>query len=199
MDKIHQVLRSKKIKHAIFIALVAVMVGWVVFRFIAYASENSRYVFNASRVAAEKGLPIEFVIVRSKTGTLYEPLSVKNNRAYVSAERASKLRVGQKIENGKINFVAKNVDLNTGMYLVRTSGVSDGLHFAEFTTDGIFVPLYAVSDNSVIIVDRGVAVLRNVKIARQDSETAYIESGLQPGDIVVLSNVQPGDKVKFSK
>jgi hypothetical protein len=175
------------------------MVGWVVFRFIAYASENSRYVFNASRVAAEKGLPIEFVIVQSKTGTLYEPLSVKNNRAYVSAERASKLRVGQKIENGKINFVAKNVDLNTGMYLVRTSGVSDGLHFAEFTTDGIFVPLYAVSDNSVMIVDKGVTVPRNVKIARQDSETAYIESGLQPGDIVVLSNVQPGVKVKFSK
>ena len=199
MDKIQQALRSKKIKHAFFIALVAVMVGWVVFRFIAYASENSRYVFNASRVAAEKGLPIEFVIVQSKTGTLYEPLSVKNNRAYVSAERASKLRVGQKIENGKINFVAKNVDLNTGMYLVRTSGVSDGLHFAEFTTDGIFVPLYAVSDNSVMIVDKGVTVPRNVKIARQDSETAYIESGLQPGDIVVLSNVQPGVKVKFSK
>jgi hypothetical protein len=199
MDKIQQVLRSKKIKHAIFIALVAVMVGWVVFRFIAYASENSRYVFNASRVAAEKGLPIEFVIVQSKTGTLYEPLSVKNNRAYVSAERASKLRVGQKIENGKITFVSKNVDLNTGMYLVRTSGVSDGLHFAEFTTDGIFVPLYAVSDNSVMIVDKGVTVPRNVKIARQDSETAYIESGLQPGDIVVLSNVQPGVKVKFSK
>jgi hypothetical protein len=199
MDKIQQTIRSKKFKHAFFIALVAVMVGWVVFRFIAYASENSRYVFNASRVAAEKGLPIEFVIVQSKTGTLYEPLSVKNNRAYVSAERASKLRVGQKIENGKINFVAKNVDLNTGMYLVRTSGVSDGLHFAEFTTDGIFVPLYAVSDNSVMIVDKGVTVPRNVKIARQDSETAYIESGLQPGDIVVLSNVQPGVKVKFSK
>ena len=199
MDKIQQVLRSKKIKHAIFIALVAVMVGWVVFRFIAYASENSRYVFNASRVAAEKGLPIEFVIVQSKTGTLYEPLSVKNNRAYVSAERASKLRVGQKIEKGTITFVSKNIDLNTGMYLVRTSGVSDGLHFAEFTTDGIFVPLYAVSNNSVMVVDNGVAVPRDVKIARQDSETAYIESGLQPGDIVVLSNVQPGVKVKLNK
>ena len=199
MDKIQQALRSKKIKHAFFIALVAVMVGWVIFRFVAYASENSRYVFNASRVAAEKGLPIEFVIVQSKTGTLYEPLSVKNNRAYVSAERASKLRVGQKIEKGTITFVSKNIDLNTGMYLVRTSGVSDGLHFAEFTTDGIFVPLYAVSNNSVMVVDNGVAVLRDVKIARQDSETAYIESGLQPGDIVVLSNVQPGVKVKLNK
>ena len=199
MDKIQQVLRSKKIKHAFFIALVAVMVGWVIFRFVAYASENSRHVFNASRVAAENGLPIESVIVQSKSGTLYEPLSVKNNRAYVSAERASKLRVGQKIEKGTITFVSKNIDLNTGMYLVRTSGVSDGLHFAEFTTDGIFVPLYAVSNNSVMVVDNGVAVLRDVKIARQDSETAYIESGLQPGDIVVLSNVQPGVKVKLNK
>lgn len=199
MDKIQQALRSKKIKHAFFIALVAVMVGWVIFRFVAYASENSRYVFNASRVAAENGLPIESVIVQSKSGTLYEPLSVKNNRAYVSAERASKLRVGQKIEKGTITFVSKNIDLNTGMYLVRTSGVSDGLHFAEFTTDGIFVPLYAVSNNSVMVVDNGVAVLRDVKIARQDSETAYIESGLQPGDIVVLSNVQPGVKVKLNK
>ena len=130
---------------------------------------------------------------------MYEPLSVKNNRAYVSAERASKLRVGQKIEKGTITFVSKNIDLNTGMYLVRTSGVSDGLHFAEFTTDGIFVPLYAVSNNSVMVVDNGVAVLRDVKIAHQDSETAYIESGLQPGDIVVLSNVQPGVKVKLNK
>ena len=199
MDKIQQALRSKKIKHAFFIALVAVMVGWVVFRFVAYASENSRYVFNTSRVAADNGLPIEYVNVQSKSGTLYEPLSVKNNRAYVSAERASKLRVGQKIEKGTITFVSKNIDLNTGMYLVRTSGVSDGLHFAEFTTDGIFVPLYAVSNNSVMVVDNGVAVLRDVKIARQDSETAYIESGLQPGDIVVLSNVQPGVKVKLNK
>ena len=31
MDKIQQALRSKKIKHAFFIALVAVMVGWVIF------------------------------------------------------------------------------------------------------------------------------------------------------------------------
>ena len=199
MDKIQQTLRSKSIKHAFFIALVAIMAGWVVFRFIAFASENSRFVYNAARVAAEVGLPIESVTVRVKSGTLYEPLSVKNNRAYVSAERASKLRVGQKIEQGKITYVSKSIDLNTGMYLVRTSGVSDGLHFAEFTTDGIFVPLYAISDNSVFIVNNGIATKRNIKIARQDSENAYIESGLNAGDIVILSNVQSGVKVKLSK
>jgi hypothetical protein len=85
------------------------------------------------------------------------------------------------------------------MFLVRTSGVSNGLHFAEFTTDGIFVPLYAIADNSVFVVENGVAVVRDVVIARQDSENAYIKSGLNTGDIVILSNVQSGDKVKINK
>ena len=199
MDKIQQALRSKKIKHTFFIALVAIMVGWVIFRFIAFASENARFVYNASRVAAENGLPVEYVTVNIESGTLYEPLSVKNNRAYVSGERASKMRAGQKIENGKITFVSNNIDLNTGMYLVRTSGVSDGLHFAEFTTNGIFVPLYAISDNSVFVADNGIATKRNIKIARQDSENAYVESGLNSGDVVILSKVQSGVKVKLNK
>ncbi len=199
MDKIQQTFRSKKIKHMFFIVLVAIMIGWVIFRFAAFASENARYVFNASRVAADVGLPIESVTVQVMSGTLYEPLSVKNNRAYVSAERASKLRTGQKIENGKITFVSKNIDLNTGMYLIRTSGVSDGLHFAEFTTDGIFVPLYAISNNKVLVVDNNIATERDIKIARQDSENAYVESGLNVGDIVVLSDIQSGVKVKLSK
>ncbi|MEE1029574.1 MAG: hypothetical protein UIC65_00960 [Alphaproteobacteria bacterium] len=199
MDKIQQALRSKKIKHTFFIALVAIMVGWVIFRFIAFASENARFVYNASRVASENGLPVEYVIVHIESGTLYEPLSVKNNRAYVSGERASKMRAGQKIENGKITFVSNNIDLNTGMYLVRTSGVSDGLHFAEFTTNGIFVPLYAISDNSVFVADNGIATKRNIKIARQDSENAYVESGLNSGDVVILSKVQSGVKVKLNK
>ena len=199
MDKIQQTFRSKKIKHMFFIVLVAIMIGWGIFRFATFASENARYVFNASRVAADVGLPIESVTVQVMSGTLYEPLSVKNNRAYVSAERASKLRTGQKIENGKITFVSKNIDLNTGMYLIRTSGVSDGLHFAEFTTDGIFVPLYAISNNKVLVVDNNIATERDIKIARQDSENAYVESGLNVGDIVVLSDIQSGVKVKLSK
>jgi hypothetical protein len=145
------------------------------------------------------GIPVETMTVQIAQGTLYEPLDVKNNRAYVSGERAEKLRAGQKIENGKITYVSKSLDLNTGMFLVRTSGVSNGLHFAEFTTDGIFVPLYAVADNSVFVVENGVAVARDVVIVRQDSENAYIKSGLNTGDIVILSNVQSGDKVKINK
>ncbi|MBR4891887.1 MAG: hypothetical protein IKZ34_01755 [Alphaproteobacteria bacterium] len=199
MEKIQQKLRSKKIKHIFFVVLVAVIVCWVIFRFATIASENSRFVFNASRSMIQVGAPVETMTVRNTYGTLYEPLSVKNNRAYVSAERASKLRVGQKVKGGKITYVSNNIDLNTGMYLVRTSGVSDGLHFAEFTTKGIFVPLYAISNNSVLVVQDGIAVARNVKIARQDSENAYIASGLLNGEIVILSKVHAGDKVKVSK
>ena len=199
MDKIEKTIRSKKFKHAFFIALVAIMAGWVIFRFAAVASENARFVFNASRSAADVGLPIESVTVQVASGTLYEPLSVKNNRAYVSAERASKLHVGQKIENGKITHVSNSIDLNTGMYLVRTTGVSDGLHFAEFTKDGIFIPLYAISNNSVLVVGNGTAVVREIKIMRQDSENAYVASGLNSGDVVILSKVNAGDKVKLSK
>ncbi len=199
MDKIQKVLQKKKFKHAFFIALVAIMTCWVIFRFVAFAAENKRHVFNASRAAMAVGAPVETMTVQVAQGTLYEPLSVKNNRAYVSGDRAEKLRAGQKIENGKITFVSKSLDLNTGMFLVRTSGVSDGLHFAEFTTDGIFVPLYAIADNSVFVVENGVAVARNIVVARQDSENAYIKSGLNTGDIVILSNVQSGDKVKINK
>jgi hypothetical protein len=175
------------------------MTCWVIFRFAAFSAENRRYVFNASRVAMDVGMPVETMTVQVASGTLYEPLDIKNNRAYVSGERAEKLRAGQKIENGKIAYVSKILDLNTGMFLVRTSGVSNGLHFAEFTTDGIFVPLYAIADNSVFVVENGVAVARDVVIARQDSEHAYIKSGLNTSDIVILSNVQSGDKVKINK
>ncbi len=199
MEKIQKTIRSKKFKHAFFIALVAIMVGWVIFRFAAVASENARFVFNASRVAADVGLPIESMDVINATGTIYEPVAIKNNRAYVSGERAANLRAGQKIGNGKITYVSSGIDLNTGMYLVRTSGVSDGLQFAEFTTNGIFIPLYAISNNTVLVVEDGIAVERNVHVVRQDSENAYIDSGLKSGDIVILSKVNAGDKVKLSK
>ena len=199
MEKIQSTIKTKKFKHTCYIVLVAILIGWVIFRFAAVASENARYVFNATRDAAEHGAPIEHITVSAQDGVLYEPLAVKNNRAYVTGERASKLSAGQRVGDGKITYVSKKIDLNTGMYLVRTSGVSDGLHFAEFTTDGIFVPLYAISDNSVFVADNGIATKRNIKIARQDSENAYVESGLNSGDVVILSKVQSGVKVKLNK
>ena len=197
MEKIQKTMATKKFKKIAYISLIAILVGWVIFRFAAVASENSRYVFNAARVAADTGAPVMAIEMADTDGVLYEPLAVKNNRAYVSAERARKLRAGQKVGGGKIVSVSSNIDYDTGMYVVRTIGVSDGLQMAEFSAHGLFVPLYAISNNSVFVIENGVAVARDINISRQDSENAYIASGLRDGDIVILSSVRAGDKVQM--
>jgi hypothetical protein len=51
----------------------------------------------------------------------------------------------------------------------------------------------------VFVADNGIATKRNIKIARQDSENAYVESGLNSGDVVILSKVQSGVKDKLNK
>ena len=199
MEKIQKTIRTNRFRHILYIAFALTMFGWVIFRFAAVASENARYVFNAARVAADQGAPIMVTEMQRSMGTLYEPLAVQNNRAYVSAERAAKLRAGQRVGDGKIVSVSSRIDLDTGMYVVRTSGVADGLQMAEYTVTGYFVPLYAITNNSVLVMQDGVAVARDVRIARQDSENAYITSGLSDGDIVILSSVNAGDKVQIVK
>ena len=199
MDKVQKAFGNNKFRKGMYIALVAVLAGWVVFRFAAVASENTRFVYNASRIAADVGLPVESMTVNATDGILYEPLAVKNNRAYVSGQRASMLRPGQRIGNGKITSVSRGLDLDTGMFMVRTSGVDDGLHYAEFSAHGYFIPLYAISDGTVMVSENGVANMRKVSVARQDSETAYVTSGLKDGDIIILSRVDSGVKVKIQK
>lgn len=199
MNKIQETMKTQKFKHFLYVALAVLLIGWVAFRFASVAAENSRYVFNASRVAADRGIPIEVIEMKRTDGVLYEPLAVQNNRAYVTGARASKLRAGQKLGNGKIVSVSSGLDYDTGMYVIRTSGVGDGLHFAEFSANGYFVPLYAVSNNSVMVVDNGVASARSVQIVRQDSENAYITTGLNDGDMVILTTVNAGDKVQIKE
>ena len=199
MRKLHETINSKRFRHVMHASLALLMVGWVIFRFGAVASENARYVFNASRVAADIGMPVQTMRIEYKSGILYEPLSVKNNRAYVTGARAKNLRAGERVGDGEIISVSRNLDLETGMFIVRTHGVSDGLHYAEFTADGFFVPLHAVHDNTVYVAVNGIATPRTIAIARQDSETAYITSGLNSGDTVILSTVNSGDKVQIQK
>lgn len=199
MEKIQRTLATKMFKKIMYISLIAILVGWVIFRFAAVASENARYVFNTSRVAADSGVPVMAVEISTTSGVLYEPLAVKNNRAYVTGDRVAKLKAGQKIGNGKIISVSSSLDYDTGMFVVRTSGVSDGLQFAEYQATGHFVPLYAISNNTVMIEKNGIAQARSVKIARQDSENAMIASGISDGDVVILSAVDAGTKVQIKK
>lgn len=181
------------------ILTIAILIGWVVFRFAAVASESSRHVFNASRVAIDQGMPIEAIVVTRIDGVLREPIAVENNRALVSGARVEKLRAGQKIGDGKIVSVSRKIDYDTGMHVVRTSGVSDGLQFAEISGNGFYVPISAIKNNTLMVVEDGVATTRDVVIAAQDAQTAHITSGLNDGDRVILSHVQDGAKVKVIK
>ena len=199
MEKIAENLKTKKMKQFFAILTIAILIGWVVFRFAAVASENSRHVFNAARVAIDQGMPIEAITVSRTDGVLREPISVKNNRALVSGARVVKLRAGQKIGNGTITSVSHKIDYDTGMHVVRTSGVADGLQFAEISGNGFYLPVSAIENNTVMVVEDGVATVRNVVINAQDANMAQITSGLNDGERVILSRVQDGTKVKVIK
>jgi hypothetical protein len=175
------------------LSLIAVVcVGWIGYRVGAIYSESRREVFNVARMEAR---PVSFIVVREETKALREPLFIKNNRAFVSGARVGKFGAGQSIGGGRIVSVSGRLDLDTGMYLIRTSGAADGEHLAERKYAGFFVPVHAVRGGRVMVAENGAAAAREVDIINRDSENVLIRRGLADGDIVVLSRVEEGDKL----
>lgn len=197
MKKIN--LSELKIKKLLTILCVALLVAWVVFRFAAIGAEHGRYVFNPTRYATENGVPVESMLVEKKSQVLKEPIAVKDNKAFVSGSRIGRFASGQKVEDGKIISVSNSLDLDTGMHVIKTKGVSDGLHYAEYEGVGYLVPVYAIQDNKVFVAKDGKAVSQEVNIVRQDADNALIASGLNDGDVVVLSKVEDGQKIRLKK
>ena len=187
---------DKKVKKIIYAAGVAVLIGWFVFRFVMVIIENHRFVFNPVRDANKNGTFVETVVAKRQNGIIRIPLAVKNNRAFVSANRLGKLKTGQKIGNGKITSVSKTIDFEYGMYVVKTSGVTDGVNWVEIPENCFFVPVYAVRGASVMVLQSGVAVPQGVVISTQDADNACISSGLNNGDVIILSKVDSETKVK---
>ncbi len=183
-------------KKRIYVALVALLVLWFVYRFIMVGIESRRYVFNPSRAAAESGLVVETLDAKKVTSTLREPLTVKNNRALVSGARVKLLKPGQKIGKGTITSVSSNIDLDTGMHRVQTRNVADGLNYTQYQITGYFVPSYAIKQDTVYVMENATAVARKVNVAQSDAETSVITSGLHDGDVIILSNVSDGAKVQ---
>lgn len=198
MEKITQQFKSEKLKTSLYGVCAVALIGWCVFRFTAIGAENARAVFNPARYAADAGAPVYAMEMQSGSGVLREPIEIKNNRALVSSVRVGKLRPGQRVGDGEIVSVSRDVDLNTGMHIVRTRGASDGLQYAEFETDGYFVPLYAVNNGVVMLDVDGTATPRNVDVVRTDAQNALV-AGLHDGDVVILSHVDAGDKVQVVK
>lgn len=202
MEKLQQFmekLKQPRARKIMSIGLIAALVLWVVFRFTMIGIENARSVYNAARVAETDGVPVVVQQIERTSGVLREPIAVKSNRAYVASGRAHKFGAGQHVAGGVIVSVSPDIDLDSGMHVVRTRGVADGLQYAEFRATGHFVPVYAVNNGVVMVVDGNIARARDVVIARQDAENALISSGLNDGDVVILTRVSDGEKIQVKE
>ena len=184
-------------KHTIAIIVALAIVGWALFRVTALVMQSRMQVYNPARAQLADGIPVSVMVMEKTDGVISEPLTVKNNRAYISGARMRRIAPGMRVGDGKIVSVSSNIDLDSGMHVVQTSGVADGAQTVEFRANGYFVPVHAVRDNAVFVARDGVATSVPVTVARSDAQYAYITSGLRDGDIVILSNVFDGDRVRI--
>ena len=199
-ERIEQIIKklktrkSKNILYTIFITLIVIVFG---FRFYSVKQENNFDVFNIMRENMEKGIVVDVLNMQKTDGVLLEPLTIKNNRGFVSGARVHNFKSGQHIGNCKIVSVSNNIDLDTGMHVIKTAGCSNGLQYVENRKNGFYVPVSAIHGDFVYVVDNGVARIQKVEIANRDAQNALIKSGLNTGDMVILSNVQDNQKIKI--
>ena len=192
-------LNTRKSKNIIYICLITAVVGAFGYRFYAVAKENNFDVFNITRNNLDNGTPVETKLMEKTNGILYEPLTIKNNTAFVSGARVNIFKSGQKSGNCKIVSVSKNIDLDTGMHIIRTSNCEDGPQYIEKEKIGFYIPVSALSGDNVYIANNGVAEIRQVEIADRDAQNVLIKSGIFKGDIVILSKVKNNEKIKIAK
>ena len=197
--KFFKVKNPKQVKKWIYILSMFAIVFWICFRIVALILQHNQDVFNISRDVSMNGTPVLTMTAQNSSGVLHEPITVEKNKAYVTGNRVGLFRAGQKVGNGKITSVSQNINLDTGMYVIKTSNVENGLQYVEYTRNGYFVPVYAVVDDNVFVYENGVATLRKVIVAHSDADVALITQGLHDGDIVILSKVSSGEKVRIEK
>ncbi|MDR2268980.1 MAG: hypothetical protein LBD94_02240 [Rickettsiales bacterium] len=162
---------KKKIIVFFLILSISVLVGY---RIQKIRSEGIRAVHNVVRIHAEHGTPKEYVIAKKTTDFLEEPLFVKNGRALVSSGRIKKFAVGQKIKgaDARITYVSKDIDLDTGMFVVKVSGNVVGTMriLSEYT--GFFLPIDAELPDGA-------------KVIAKDADRVVV-LGLKDGDKIVV-------------
>jgi len=195
--KFFKIKNPNQVKKWIYIVSVCAIAFWVLFRITMLIIQHNQSVFNISRDVLANGTPVLTMTAQNSSGVLHEPISVEKNKAYVTGNRVGLFRAGQKVGNGKIASVSQNINLDTGMYVIKTTNVENGLQYVEYTRNGYFVPVYAVVDGNVFVYENGVATLRKVIVAHSDADVALITQGLHDGDIVILSKVSSGEKVRI--
>ncbi len=190
---------NNKMKKYGYIAIAILLMGWFVYRFVSVAAESKRYIYNSQRVEIETGIPIDVVILENKTDVLKTPLYVLDNTGLVSGSRIDLFESGEKIGDGKIVQVNKTIDLDTGMHIVKTVGVKDGLNYAQKELTGFFVPVNSVFDDHIFVVENGLASKKQVFVISKDANFAVITGDIQDGDILILSKVSENEKVNVKK
>ena len=201
-DKLEQIiknLKTPKYKKIFYITIIVLSVLFIGYRFYSVAREHNFKVFNIIRNNMENGTPTEILTMKKTNGVLLEPLTIKNNMGFVSGARVSLFKPGQKLGNCKIVSVSRNIDLDTGMHIIKTSNCANGLQYAEKEKNGFYVPVSAIHGNVVYVMNSGVAHAREIVIEDRDAQNALIKSGLNEGDIVILSNITENEKVKVIK
>ena len=196
IEDIVKKLNTPKSKKIIYIIVAIIIAFLFIHRFYVFFQENRFHVFNIVRNNLDIGTPVNVLRMEKTNGILYEPLTIKNNTAFISGPRLNVFRVGQKSGDCKIVSVSKNIDLDTGMHVIKTKNCNDGLQYIEKEKIGFYIPISAISANVVYVVNNGVAEKRIIEIIDRDSKNALIKSGIQDGDIVILSNVQDNEKIK---
>lgn len=189
-------LNTQRTRHIVLRIIMVVFALFVIYRFVSFGMEKNMSVFNMTRDAEKNGVPVSVLEMKKTDGVIYEPLFIKNNRAYVSSMRVSKFKSGQKIsDGGEVVSISSSIDLDSGMHIVRTRGAADGAHTVEIRENGFYVPTYAVHNGNVFIVRDGVAHSIPVAVIRGDADNTMI-TGVENGDVVITSHVSEGNKVK---
>lgn len=199
IENVVKKLNTRKSKNIIYAIIVFAVVAAFGYRFYMVAMENKFQVFNIARNNLDNGTPVAVLKMEKTDGVLYEPLTIKNNTAFVSGARVNIFRVGQKSGKCKIVSVSKNIDLDTGMYVIKTKNCTDGLQYIEKEKNGFYVPTYAVNGNSLYVVNNGVATIREIEIEDRDAQKILIKSGINYGDTVILSKVKNNEKIKIAQ
>ena len=199
IERIVKKLKTRKSKNVIYTIVVALVVFAFSYRFYMVSAENNFDVFNIIRNNEKNGVPVYVLEMKKTDGILYEPITIKNNRGFISGARLNLFKSGQKIGNCKIVSVSRNIDLDTGMHVVKTSGCANGLQYAENKKNGFYVPVSALHGNAVYVVENDIATLREIVIENRDIENVLVKSGINDGDIIILSNIHGGEKVKIEK
>ena len=190
---------SHRMHHVVLRVALGAFLLLVAYRFIAFGMEQHKSVFNLTRNANENGVPVSVIEVQTLDGVIYEPLFINNNRGYVSSMRVARFKPGQKITGGgEVISASNSIDLDSGMHVVRTRGVSNGAHMVEIKEKGFYVPTYAVKNDMVFVVRDGIAHGIPVKVVRGDADNTMI-SGINTGDVVITSHVTDGARVNVIK